>query len=1081
MYSLEGRQVHLDYVPYLDVYRLSTLKDESDTTLLSFESDGTTVSMQAYPYSGETGGALAVYTLFHDKSNSTTILRLPTEEDARWLFTYTEKLGFNCISRVETPTGGLEVIEYADAGHKHPDIAAQNLPRATLHRADPGSGQPIVTTTYRYDLPNQATQHNFLGFGAPGLNWDPDGIDNLYQVINYDYSTVECLLSGGEEVRRIQRTFNSFHLLINEETHQNEAMKRVTTTYHALADTVFASQPLNFQLPASVETTWELQGKSRSEIEKTTYDVYGNLIEKIGVDGITERSVYYTAEEQDGCPKDPEGFVRSVKTTTVIPAADALEGAQPLKTEYRYASFPALDTARADWLAVESEALLEVNGEAEKLLHKLTYSYNDDVQQPLTYGRVKQEALERPGMDASLYEFLTDYEYTLPPARYSRAPETVLQTVEKRTNFDGTTKKIISEASTVHGQPLLVQDDNDVKIAYIYDALQRVIQETVAPDSPVYVAHRFYTYELSTQWGVAAKQISTNVKDVKTTTLLDGFNRVVSETRQNADAVNRTLADNDRETYRAKYDVFGNLIAETEIDWLNDTEVLELETKFLYDDWGQQRTEIRPDGVMVHEQTDPIGSADWKGPIVTAWTEVPGSAIKYMYSVSKLNAFDKPVTTERCDGSGEHVISEHEYFYDGLGRTVKEIDGCKRETRYEYDAFGRTTTTTLADKTKVIREYAAHSAEDLPTLISVGGKVLGTQCFDGLGRMTSATTGGREKKFDYKAGELQPWKVTTPRNHVIEYQYAPELGEEPIQRNIMDTPNSATYNYDSKNARLKDCSEQGQSLERDYFSTGEIRSEKVSQPEGDPLTMYYDYTFRGRILSYNDVLGQTQTYEYDDVGRLEKTALGNITSTFEYNNLGLMAAITTEDGPLNNPDNPKVIIKLEYDDQGRETKRIFDLNGVEQTLVQVYDEVDNLSSRTLTEGDVTIREERYVYDERARLVSYECTGTQPPVDHHGRSIALQIFAFDVRDNIIQVDTAYVDGGFIMAQYAFDNADPVQLSSLTYTFDDGRAPLTTEFSYDDEGNMTSDELGRVLTYDPLSRLLSVSVDSSSVVR
>lgn len=1076
MYSAEGRRVTLDYVPYLADYRLKTVKDESDVTLLLFDSDGITVSMQAYPYSSEAGGALAVYTLFHNQSKGTTALTLPTEDGARWLFTYADKLGFNCICRVETPTGGLEVIEYGDSGHKHPDPTASNLPRATLHSADPGCGQPIVTTEYSYDLPNQATQNNFLGFGASGLNWDPTGIDNLYQVINYDYSTVERLLNGNDEVRRVQRTFNSFHLLVKEEIYQNESVMCVTTTYHALADTIFASQPLNFQLPASVETRWEKKGSSRSEIVKTTYDKYGNLIEEIGSEGVTKRSTYYLAEGGDGCPKDPEGFVRSVKDTTVIPASGASEVAQQLTTAYRYTSFGALDAARADWLAIESETLFEVDSKVDKLLRTVTYIYNDDVTQPIVYGHIKQHALERPSKGRDIYTLLTNYDYKLLSAQYTRAPETVLQTVETKINFDGTTKKVTSEISMVHGQPLLVEDDNDVKIAYTYDALQRVTQETVAPDLPDYIAHRDYTYTLSNQWGVAAKQISTNVKGVQTTTLLDGFYRVVGETRQNADAVNRTLADDFRETYRAQYDVLGNLIAETEIDWLDDSEQLELTTSFLYDDWGQQQTEVRPDGVRLNEGINPVGSAQWNGPIVTTWTEVPGSTIKYLWSVSKLNAFDKPVTIERYDESDDEFFSRYEYFYDGLGRTVREIDGRESETRYEYDAFGRTIKTTLPDKAQVVREYAAHSAEDLPTLISVDGKVLGTQVFDGLGRMTSSTTGGREKVFDFKAGELQPCKVTTPRHHEIEYTYIPQLGEEPTVRKISGAAHSAEYKYDFQNARLMDCTDQGQTLKREYFSTGEIRSEEVSQVQGEPLTMHYDYSLRGRIRSYKDVLGQTQIYDYDPLGRLDKTTLGNIRSTFKYNNLGLMASVTTEDGPPGDLGNPQVTINLEYDKQGREVKRIFDLNGVEQTLVQDYDEIDNLSSRTLKEGDVIIREETYIYDVRSRLVSYECTGTQPPVDPHGRSISAQFFTFDALDNITLVDTIYTDGTYLMAEYAFDNIDPVQLSSLTYTFDGG-LPQTTLFTYDEEGNMTSDELGRVLEYDPLSRLSSVSVVSS----
>jgi hypothetical protein len=51
----------------------------------------------------------------------------------------------------------------------------------------------------------------------------------------------------------------------------------------------------------------------------------------------------------------------------------------------------------------------------------------------------------------------------------------------------------------------------------------------------------------------------------------------------------------------------------------------------------------------------------------------------------------------------------------------------------------------------------------------------------------------------------------------------------------------ATYEYDKDNARLLSCQEQGIQLKRDYFSTGEPKSE-TRTVEGTEYTMNYEYT-----------------------------------------------------------------------------------------------------------------------------------------------------------------------------------------------------------------------------------------------
>jgi len=366
----------------------------------------------------------------------------------------------------------------------------------------------------------------------------------------------------------------------------------------------------------------------------------------------------------------------------------------------------------------------------------------------------------------------------------------------------------------------------------------------------------------------------------------------------------------------------------------------------------------------------------------------------------------------------------------------------------------------------------------LPVWIGVNAKELGQQAFDGLDRMVTSITGGRVTTYSFKPGETQPCKVKRPSLVEVNYEYVPALGEEPIKRTTVGIAGSAagiaaTYTYDPQNARL-DWSEEGElKLSRQYYTTGEIKSETREQPGLEPSTMFYHYSRQARLLKYVDVLEQDQIYDYEkSSGQLMGTSLGTTASTFTYNAQGQTESIETTDGPLS------LKIKLTYDDQGREKLREFDFGedsdgkDRKQQLSQAYNVVDQLVQRTLTEGEAVLREETYSYDVRGRLELYTCTGTQQPLDPYNKPIDMQLFIFDELDNLIMVQTTSPDGTNF-AEYGYDNLkDPTQLSRVTNDHDD-YYPKEIKLVYNDDGNLVCDEAGRALGYDDLGRLISVS--------
>ncbi len=1101
----EGHSVTLDYASFGGHQMLSEIKDDSGQILLGISREETAVTLRMG--AGEEPDATFVMVL-GGSDHRVDRIELPTDNAASWRFAYSRIRDHLCMTSVETPVGGREEIFYTDSGHQFPAKAARDpLPRVTRHRTTPGFGQAQMDVHYTYQ-DSAGRQRNFLGAGLD-IAWEDNGLDNLYRYLGaepYEYSSTETLrvqVAGEADAERsIERTFNQFHLLTRETTRKNLTVMQVDTRYYIEPGQPFLTQPAYCQLPKEVETTWRLSSDGsvpRSEVVSSTYDRHGNLLTQTQANGVVEVSEWYPADGEDGCPLDPEGFVRWMKSSQVIPAASGYGDAPVLITRYRYLALPAVDGGQLqEWLAPQSETLLMQAADDEHEQRLTTYEYFNEPNNALLHGRLK---LQRVIMGENATS--TEYAYSTPDSEiYGK---TVLQTEQTVTGFDNTKKVITLEDSLLNGEPLLNRDDNNVEIRYVYDSLRRVLSETVAPDDDLYKATRSYEYRLCAKATDQAMQTLIDVKKVKTCSHFDGLNRVIYEERDDADTPARV--DIPRQTYAAVYDAWGLMISETEFDWL-DEQNLALKSLFEYDDWGEQRSVTGPDKVKTVEETDPIGTSQSQGPIKRSWIEGAGGVGKSEFTESWMSLFEQPTRSERLDQAGNSV-SLSQYHYDGLGRRVEEVIGVAnggRRTTYLYDVFDRVIESTLPSRAIVHRTYASHSSEDLPVSIGIehNGKsiVLGEQAFDGLDRLVTSVTGGRKRELVYDIGLLQPRTVTLPSGRKIDYEYKPQVSDEPWRRVQSEAvPKSGTdesgntlapgttaapgvtadYSYDKQNARLIHSSEQGEILDRTYYSTGSLKSETRTS-ENKPYDMFYSYSRKGLLLSYTDVLGQEQFNLYDNVGRLEQTWLNEVYSTFDYDAVfGRLAKITTSDNTDISRERT-VAISLDYDDLGREVRRVFDLDGVEQHMVQVYDDVDNMVQRTLSEGAEILRDETYRYDASGRLMQYQCTGTQRPVDPYGRTLLAQNFTFDGANNLTVVTTRFDDGDngedTNSARYFYEKDDPVQLSRVTNS--NGKYyPPEIKLHYDPDGNLDIDEAGRTLKYDPLGRLIEVGTPSAGI--
>lgn len=1084
IHSPTGHKIKLGYQTFNSDYQiLAWVKDNTDQTLLSVKRETTQVELLLQPFGGPDGGPLARYVMALESSNSrVSAIRLPQtgkpdDPLASWRFEYRLIDGLPYMSAVETPSGGREEMYYEDLGHQFPTGSGRKpLPRVTRHLSKPGLGQPPtdVRFTYKRDIPGES-EKNFLGFGLTML-WEEDGLDNLYKHIgDYEYATVETLWVDGQAKRRVERSFNQFHLLTKQATIQNNNVETVETEYFLTPNVAYDGQPNYCQMPKSVRTIWSLlnnPNRRRSEPVSSTYDNFGNMLTQTQANGVVEISTWYSAGGGDGCPPDPEGFVRQLKDKTIKPAPSPNDQAPTLRTRYRYKALPALaDSPLNNWLTLESQMLLEVVGSDEIELERTAFEHKNEPTNAFLHGRVTRQTVT---LNQKSTHIVYDYRKLISP-QFNLPVQETTETVS--TSFDGVNRAIVRQHSLLTSQELLNRSDG-VETHYKYDVLGRLLSEEVAPGTD-FSARRQYQYLLSSRHGQQAEYISINAKNIKTRSVLDGLGRMIFQER---DQVHADVPSRAYQTHAAVYNAWGNLVEQTEFDWL-DGVALPLKSRFFYDDWAQQCQVIGADGVEAHRHINPIGTEESQGPIHRSWVQSPGlNPIISGRSETWMNLFGKPIRTSALDAT-ENEIAVETFLYDGLGRTTQQTDPLKIVTRFAYDAWSRLVSSTLPDQSVVTRTYADHSTSDLPVGLKVTGSNaieinVGEQEFDGLGRLTRTTTGKRTELRTYKDDQLQVKTRKTPAEQVIEYDYNLTLSGQPISSSAPDE--KASFIYDGIGARLAQASNEQGCRKYDYNIANQLLGESWVDKQEKTWGTLYSSSMQGRQLKRTEAIqdgsgGLDTVYTYDVYGRVKTTTQDQLQVGFEYNNLGQLSKITTKDLTANTT----LVTELKYDDQGREILRSLTSTGQPaRTLEQIWQADGMLESRHLQQTSVSLLKETFGYDPRGRLTRHDCEGTTLPRDSEGREFKKQTFTFDALDNLKIVMTTFPDDKSERAIFTYATDDPCQLKTIAYS--PARQTANPAFTYNLNGCQLNDERGQKLTYDSQNRLLNVEASAGQIV-
>lgn len=1037
LFSPLGHRLDLEWDLTRSPPRLLSVKDERDQTFLKLSyPDGkttTVTTLHVWPGKSEAYDI----TLSFQNGYLKQLKHGGAEPALNWDFGHENVGGLNLITTVTAPTGLVQRAQYTRNAQRFPATSgiSSGLPAVTRFTQQANAGQLAIVTDYSYST------YNYLGYAGQGGTWSRDS-DYLYGVLtNYEY-----WCRATTDGKTVKRTYNNFHLLVTEETQDAGCNTTSETTYYAKKGTSFDQQPAQFQLPKSAKVTYlNADRKSRSEETVNEFDDQGNPTSQLAPDGTLTRWEYYPANGEAGlAPAEPNGFVRLLKCQSVQPPGEP--GSAPLRsTRYRYADTPTVPGSRH---ALPASAALQIREDSfvdDRLLNSRSTTYVAD-QASLELGRITRIEDSLQGTHGS---WVNTQDFT-----FGFDGEQSIQTVKYSTH-DNLLTESVQIQSRLSGRVWSTTDQQGNVASHEYDKLGRVVRSCRNPGT---VHENATTYRYQILDGGVSQTIITDALGNLARTSFDGLGRQLTQECKAADAADWTTTSGQR------YDTRGRLVEATTSDTIvhagkASQQVQASETR-TYNGWGMVESISRSNGYHLATHYDPVSR--------TAETSVQGDNQGTRRTL--VNAQGKPIRVERLNTNGT-VDGAISYDYNGVGWLTRSCDELGNATAYRYDDWGRVIHVELPDGTVVTKHYAEDSSSaEAITGIDVNGVSQGTQQFDGRGRRTSTSSGGRQYSYEYaRAGDPVPTSITGPDGGTAHYDYITELDN--AVRRVTAGDCEQRFEYQPVMGWRQHAIETGSEYQSDYGSDhntlGRLRNETFDTAGSPRRTASRTYSANGLPLTYVDVCGASESWAYDDIGRPQRLENSHVNVDIRYDAIGRVDRRTVTDKLSGDV----MALSLGYDAFNRESSRELETTGETWKVASSYLANGQLGTRKTWCGSQLARREDYHYDARNRLHLYQCTGEEQylPLDAWGKPIVQQTFRYDALDNILECHTEFA-GGSDTATFRYDASDSNQLTEVCHDHPD--YPASIMLSYDARGRLTRDEAGRELGYDSLGRLVSV---------
>jgi RHS repeat-associated protein len=523
------------------------------------------------------------------------------------------------------------------------------------------------------------------------------------------------------------------------------------------------------------------------------------------------------------------------------------------------------------------------------------------------------------------------------------------------------------------GKPLTVKDANGFTSTYIYDGLDRVIEEKVPnPTTGASVTKTTYVYDdVSFPRSVHKSVIcdATIAKEVYT--YIDGFGRAI-QTREELETPDMFAVVD------TVYDTRGN-IATTSLpyeasgeaydDATTDEDML---TGFVYDPMNRI---VSIDNIL---GTTTYSYDDWKKTVVDA-----NAHQKEFYE----NAYGNLVQVTEKNGFFTYNTY---YAWNVIGELTKITDALGNVRNFTYNGFGNRVT-----------------AEDLhaPADATFG---IWTYTYDNEGNMT---------------------KSVSPNAHTVNYTY--DVLNRVLSENWTGGAGvEVAYTYDTCiNGKGKLCTavRGGVTSSYTYTPTGQIKDESTTI-DAVVYTTTTSYNYCGSPIEIVHPNGTKTRYLFDTTGAVngiqrKETTGGyqNIVSVVDYTEFGKPETVSFANG---------VVTTYTYADMQRlaDIDTVKDVNVI-QDLHYDYDPVGNIIAITDASGTATTKTAMYTYDSLDRLTLAEVYGTPEGEDY------VESFAYNAIGNLTTKGDSgtYLYQGNTGTNYANPHA-ATKVGVTTFTYD-----------------------------------------------
>ncbi|MDD1967754.1 hypothetical protein NPS29_20725 [Pseudomonas putida] len=347
--------------------------------------------------------------------------------------------------------------------------------------------------------------------------------------------------------------------------------------------------------------------------------------------------------------------------------------------------------------------------------------------------------------------------------------------------------------------------------------------------------------------------------------------------------------------------------------------------------------------------------------------------------------------------------------------------------------------------------------------------IIGRQSFDGLGRQLSVEVGRSTTVFHYHKGQLPPASNTLADGRVTLFKYEKNLGQT-LLGVAADGETATLISRHPKHGLPTSITGALGTQTFEFTASGQPLMDRWTV-DGTTYTSTWRQSFSGLLQGFSDAQGVSHRREFDAQGRVAKTCVGTVETTYHYDELSRPLTVRVTDPQTGQ----SLTTAFTYDPLGREHTRTFSIvqatGASVRTITQTqgYSALDQITSRICTDGEQR-SEEHFEYDERGRLVRHTANAAAAVQDPFGNRIVEQRFTFNELNGHRRVVTIYADGTRDEARFRYASDDPTCVTRITHTHPSW--PKNITLTYDACGRVIADSLGRYLSWNTQGRLTEV---------